>query len=241
MSRKEDNRDYVYLIWKDPETRRNYIIGELSANGQYEFSYGHEIETAIKNGFEPLISFADIKKLYKSDTLFPTFKSRIPDRKRRGIEEILSKYGLKEYNAYKLLKRSGARLPIDNLEFIDPIFEGSNGNVKRKFYIAGTRHYIGCEGAQCEDAVDLKVEEQLELVLEPENQYDKNAIKIIDSRENLLGYVPRYYSKGVTEFLKQGNSYKCTVLEVNKDNDCQECIKVKLEIYADEEGYKKIS
>lgn len=134
VSRK-NNRDYIYLIWKDPSTRRNYTVGELSKNGQYEFSYGHEIREAIEKGFEPLISFQDINKVYKSDTLFPTFTSRLPDRKRRGLEKILLKYGLEEYDTYKLLKRSGARLPIDNLEFIDPILE--DGDVKRIFYIAG--------------------------------------------------------------------------------------------------------
>ena len=64
------------------------------------------------------------------DILFPVFWSRLPDRKRRGIEKILEKYGLDEYDDYKLLKRSGARLPIDNLEFIDPILSEEDGSIK---------------------------------------------------------------------------------------------------------------
>jgi hypothetical protein len=125
MSRRE-GRDYIYLIWKDIVSRRNYIVGQLSKNGQYEFSYGIEVEEAIKKGFELLISFQDLNKVYKSDILFPTFSSRLPDRNRRGIERVLNKYGLEEFDEYKLLKRSGARLPIDNLEFIDPILEEVN-------------------------------------------------------------------------------------------------------------------
>lgn len=113
MSSKE-GRDYLYLIWKDPITRRNYIVGQLTKNGQYEFSYGHEVKDE------------DIDKVYTSDSLFPTFSSRLPDRKRRGIERILAKYDLEEFNDYKLLKRSGARLPIDTIEFIDPILTGYN-------------------------------------------------------------------------------------------------------------------
>ncbi len=240
VSRK-DNRDYIYLIWKEPNKRRNYIVGELSRNGQYEFSYGHEIDEAIKQGFEPLISFEDIHKIYKSDTLFPTFTSRLPDRKRRGLEKILSKYDLKEYDAYKLLKRSGARLPIDNLEFIDPIFEEHTTDVKRIFYIAGSRHYISCEGDDCDRAIHLKVGDQLTLELHPENKHDENAIKIIDSKENILGYVPRYYSEGITKYVKQRKDYRCTVLEVNKNRECHECIKLELEVYLDTENYKKTS
>lgn len=129
MSNK-DNRDYLYLIWKEPKTGRNYAVGELSKNGQFEFSYGYEIEKAMENGFKLLISFEDINKIYKSDTLFPTFTSRLPNKKRSGLEKILSKYGLIEYDSYELLKRSGARLPIDNLEFIDPILDDCNENIK---------------------------------------------------------------------------------------------------------------
>ena len=40
---------------------------------------------------------------------------------------------MEEYDAYKLLKRSGARLPIDNLEFIDPILDENSVNLKRIF------------------------------------------------------------------------------------------------------------
>lgn len=235
MSRK-DNRDYVYLVWKEPKTRRNHIVGQLSKNGQFEFSYGHEIEKAIENGFKPLISFEDINKMYKSDTLFPTFTSRLPDKKRNGLEKILSKYGLVEYDSYKLLKRSGARLPIDNLEFIDPILDEYNENIKRIFYIAGSRHRIGCDGHNC-NCLDLEVGDQLKLVLNPENLFDPYAIEITDKKENKLGFVPRYFSEGITMSLNQGKKYKCTVLEVDKNNECQECIKIELEIYVQELVY----
>jgi len=237
VSRK-NNRDFIYLIWKDPNTRRNFTVGELSKNGQYEFSYGHEINEAIEKGFEPLISFEDINKIYTSDTLFPTFSSRLPDRKRRGLEKILAKYDLLEYDAYRLLKRSGAKLPIDNLEFIDPIFEESDSDVIRMFHIAGSRHHIRCEGGNCDSAIRLKKGQQLRLEMDSENIHDENAIKIVDTEGNTLGFVPRYYSYGVTGYLKKGIAYKCTVLEVNKSGECDECIKVKLEINVSSECRK---
>lgn len=236
---KKDGRDYIYLIWKDPIARRNYTVGQLSKNSQYEFSYGYELEKAMEKGFELLIPFDDVNKTYKSDTLFPTFSSRLPDKKRRGIEKILSKYDLEEYDEYKLLKRSGARLPIDNLEFIDPISRDSNNNFKRIFHIAGVRHHIGCKGEDCNKALHLEVGDKLKLKLEPENQYDKNAIKIVDSKENHVGYLPRYYSESMTKLLEEGAQYSCIVLEVNKENECNECIKVVLEVCKDTKEIKK--
>ncbi len=227
---KREGRDYLYLIWKEPTTRRNYVVGQLSKNSQFEFSYGFEVKDAIEKGFELLISFEDLEKVYKSDTLFPTFSSRLPDRKRRGIEKILAKYDLKEFNEYKLLKRSGARLPIDNLEFIDPIFPEDKDEVKRIFYIAGVRYYIGCDGEDCKKAISLSIGDELKLVPEPTNKFDKYAIKILDIKDNHVGYLPRYYSESLTNYLKYGREYRCTVIEVNKDMKCNECIKVKLEV-----------
>lgn len=227
---KRNEKDYIYLIWKDPKSRRRYTIGELSKNGYYEFSYGHEINEAIKAGFELLISFDKLDEIYRSEKMFPTFASRLPDKKRRGIEKILSKYGLEEYDEYKLLKRSGARLPIDNLEFIDPILDEQE--FKRIFYIAGTRHYLGCEGTNCEKVLDLKKDDELKLELDPNNEYDPNAIKVLDMKNNILGYLPRYYSESMSNRLKEGVKYSCKVYEINKNDNCDECVKVELEVYA---------
>jgi len=229
MSKRND-RDYIYLIWKDPKSGRRYTIGELSKDGYYEFAYGHEIDEAIKAGFEPLISFDKLNEVYRSEKMFPTFASRLPDKKRRGIEKILSKYGLEEYDEYKLLKRSGARLPIDNLEFIDPILDEQE--FKRIFYIAGTRHYLECGGEDCEKVIlGLKKGDRLKLELDLNNEYDPNAVKVFDMTNNVLGYLPRYYSENISKRLKEGAKYSCKVYEINKNNNCDECIKVELEVY----------
>lgn len=224
----KDGRDYIYLIWKDIKTRRQYTVGQLSKNGQFEFSYGFEVQKAIKQGFKLLISFEEINKVYKSDILFPAFSSRLPDMKRKGIEKILHKYDLDEYDSYKLLKRSGAKLPIDNLEFIDPILDEIN--VNRIFYLAGTRYYIGCDGIDCTKSENLECDELLQLVLEPENNYDKNAIKVLSEKDIHIGYVPRYYCESIIDLINKGYQCNCNICEVKKDNYCNECIKVRLEM-----------
>ena len=66
----KDGRDYLLLVWKEPKTRRCYTIGELSKNGQFEFSYGYEVREAIDAGFKLLIAFPDIEKVYKNDILY---------------------------------------------------------------------------------------------------------------------------------------------------------------------------
>ena len=147
MSRA-NNRDYIYLIWKDYKTRQRYIVGELSKNGKYEFKYRiNSRDRVMEKGFEPLIAFPDINEVYESYEIFPAFSSRLPDKRRKDIKEILSKYKLEKYDAFELLKKSGGKLPTDSLEFIDPIFLDEK-NIEREFYIAGVRHYDYCNGEE---------------------------------------------------------------------------------------------
>lgn len=115
-----NKHDFLFLIWKNPQSRRNYIVGKLSRLEKgYTFEYSNEYTLAKDAGWDMVTSFPEVKK-YESNELFPAFSSRLPDRKRRNIEEVLQKYGLEEYDGYELLRRSGGRLPIDTYEFVDP-------------------------------------------------------------------------------------------------------------------------
>lgn len=224
----KDGRDYLFLIWQEQKTRKRYVVGELSKNGQYEFSYGYEVDTAIENGFELLIAFPELKTVYKNDSLFSVFSGRLPDPKRKGIERILTKYGLDSYDSYRLLKASGAKLPIDDLEFIDPIFDADVDKCTRKFYVAGPRYYLGCNGDVCEKSIVVSVDEELSFIPEPENPYDDRAVQIVNGSGVKIGYLPRYYAEGIRQVMARGNSIDCKVIEINKENNCSECIKVEL-------------
>ncbi|MGB4661409.1 MAG: HIRAN domain-containing protein [Mobilitalea sp.] len=223
----KDGKDYLYLIWKSEKSRKQYIVGMLSKNGQYEFEYGNEVSEAIADGFTPLISFPDISNVYKNDALFPVFLSRLPDKKRRDIASILKKYGMNEYEPYDLLKRSGARLPIDNLEFIDPILNLEEP-FNRTFYLAGARHYIGCNGNDCANAVEVVRGDEVVLKHEPNNENDVNAIGVYNFENQKIGYIPRYYCKGVLQLFEDGRKVQCFVNNVDKDKSCHECISLDL-------------
>lgn len=229
MSRK-NGKDYLFLIWKQPETRRQYIVGVLSKNGGFEFEYAKDINEARENGFSGMESFKDFNRTYKSEKLFPVFSSRLPDKKRRGIDDILKKYNMDKYDEYLLLKNSGARLPIDTFEFIDPIFDEEEV-VLRNFYIAGISHYLNCKNNVCDFSnVNIHNGDKLILKLEPDNVRDKYAVEIYTLDNVKLGYVPRYYSRQVTERIKKNNKVVCEVLEFSPYANCRECIRIKLYI-----------
>ena len=220
------NNDYLYLIWKDPETRRNYTIGKLTRGKTFTFEYCEDATEAEQAGWKPLGAFPTYQ-VYSSEIMFPVFSSRLPDKKRRDIKKILKKYGLKEFDEFELLRKSGARLPIDTYEFVDPIF-AEDEVIEREFFVMGIRHHSACGGTNCAMLPVLNTGELLLLKEEPENKFDPMAIRVLTQDGEHLGYVPRYYNKAILERMHNGMTYSCEVIEVNLSKSCSECIKVKL-------------
>ena len=230
MSRA-NNRDYIYLIWKDYKTRQRYIVGELSKNGKYEFKYRiNSRDRVMEKGFEPLIAFPDINEVYESYEIFPAFSSRLPDKRRKDIKEILSKYKLEKYDAFELLKKSGGKLPTDSLEFIDPIFLDEK-NIEREFYIAGVRHYDYCNGEEKNSNIQIDINDELVLERDFCNNFDEYAIKLKNKKRHILGLVPIFFSKEISKAIDQQRIIDCVVVNKDCDNTCEECIKVKLIIH----------
>ena len=219
--------NYLLLIWKDPETRRNYTVGKLTRGDCFTFQYYGEAENAEEAGWKLLGAFPTYQE-YRSNTMFPVFSSRLPDKKRRDIQNILEKYGLMEYDEFELLRRSGARLPIDTYEFIDPI-PPDDTEVEREFYITGIRYHSACQGSDCGALPGVKVGDMLLLEEEPENAYDPMAIRVLTQEKEVLGYVPRYYNKAILARLHDGMDYSCKITEVNANmRNCSECLKARL-------------
>ena len=216
--------DYLYLIWQGPISRRNFTIGKLTHSDNYIFEYMPEISEAKKEGWDFLKSFPEDKK-YESETVFPVFTSRLPDRKRRDIDKILEKYSLNAYDEFELLRKSGAQLPIDTYRFIAPIFPDDE-TIQCEFYIMGVHYYADCQDTSCE-RFDYLLNHHLTLVPEPTNEHDKNAIYIETETGQKLGYVPRYYSAAILKHFKDNYSYSCIVIDINHAK-CSECIKVRL-------------
>lgn len=228
---KKNGLDYIYVVWQDPKSRSKFVIGTLTRNGHYEFAYGGDLEQAKECGFMPLVAFPLFEKKYEENTVFPTFSCRLPDVKRKDIQRILADYGLTEYDEFELLKRSGARLPTDTLEFIDPIFDEQEV-VDCTFPVAGMRYYMACKGEDCDAVLQLSPGTDLLLQQEPDNQYDPYAVQIMTKDGVKLGYLPRYYSEAVSQRLNEGISYTCRVVEHNPQKMCGECLKVKLRMPA---------
>ncbi len=230
------------VVWKDLKTRQRFVIGVLTKGRNYVFEYKiSNVSQACEKGFNGIVAFPSFSKVYTSENIFPVFGTRLPDAKRKDISEILHKYGLEHYDDFELLKRTGGRLPIDTLEFIDPIILDNLENdidVTREFFIAGVRHYELCDGkylcdgkenSKCTIKLPLKKGDLLGLKQESDNQYDKYAVAVYKSNEK-IGYIPVYYSQAISNAISEGRNINLIVKNFDPDASCQECLKAVLSI-----------
>ena len=220
--------DKLWLIWKDPKERRRYRIGILEKNEErYSFKYVNpELNLAKEVGFEYYPGFEDTKKEYTNNKLFFNIENRLPNKKRPDYLEILNLYNLNvDSDSMDILKATKGRLVTDTYEFVKPF------DKKRiEFDIAGTRHCD--ELKKCKD--DIRVNDKLRLEMDPGNKSDRNAIKVYlekNGNQYHIGYVPRYYSKELTELLKSEVEYSALIQSLNfasvyNDEDINAYVKI---------------
>lgn len=209
-------KNKLWLIWKQPQTRRRYKIGILEyKDNEYSFKYVNpELEDAQKVGFDYFPGFSDINMEYKNSDLFANIQTRLPNKNRPDYLDILNSYGLDSKSSkFDILKATKGRLITDNYEFV-PIFD----NNKIEFDVAGTRHCLDVK--KCKDIISIN--DKLELQLEPDNEYDKYAIRVIltkNGKNYHLGYVPRYYSKELYELLNNNVEYSALIQSLNFESE----------------------
>lgn len=202
----------LWLIWKEPISRRRFIIGKLTYKDDcYRFKYiNPELNDAKKEGFDYFPGFSDLKKEYVSQTLFANIDSRLPNSNRPEYLLILNTYELDIASSkMEILRKTKGRLLTDNFEFV-PVFDKN----KIEFEIAGTRYSNDIS----KNEKVLKVNDVLYLEREENNKYDTYAIKVMCQKENNtyhLGYVPRYYSKELSELLNSGIKYSAQIKYLN--------------------------
>ncbi|MBL6666848.1 MAG: HIRAN domain-containing protein [Flavobacteriaceae bacterium] len=101
-------------------------------------------------------------------------------------------------------------------------------------FIAGLQYYDVLEIWKC-----LKIGDQVELIPEPENGYDKNAVMVI-YKGTQLGYLPRSENRHIAKILNAGlNPYEARIQSLYQDKPMFERIEICLKIKNQKKEIKK--
>ena len=79
---------------------------------------------------------------------------------------------------------------------------------EKKFFIAGVQHHELHEVIE-----DLNEGDELDLICEPDNKFDPNAIRI-EIEDTMLGYVPKKFSAEVSAALEVGHDLECKITKL---------------------------
>lgn len=111
----------VLYLTKADRTGKRVLIGELAKSGnEYTFRYTPE-KTDKPDGFFKVPTFRELDRTYKSDKLFLFFITRLFDKGRPDLPQLLSDYGLNDYDEWELLKATRARLLTDGYELVESV------------------------------------------------------------------------------------------------------------------------
>ncbi len=206
----------MWLIWKEPKTRRRYKVGTLNYdNSIYIFKYTNpELDEAKETGFKFFPGFENLDEVYKNEDLFINIATRLPNVNRPDYLELLNSFGLDSTSTkLEILKATKGRLITDNYEFVSAFDKN-----KIEFNVAGTNHSEDID--ICKKVIAIN--DKLDLELEPENKFDDDAIKVILNKNNKvyhLGYVPRYYSKDLAILLNKKLEYSAMIKSLNFNSE----------------------
>lgn len=222
----------LLVVWQDENSRSYYHIGTLSYfNGFYEFTYTakdgqKKLGDALKNGYMIHPAFPDITKTYRSKKMFAAFDRRIPFTDRKDYSDILADLGLDESaSKMDILRATRGRLAGDAYSFEQPLRMDHNNNLSSSFYIHGMRH----RDLPTEWSSWMKKHSALNLVQEPDNEYDRYAVAVYTKAGKHLGYIPAFYSNAVFSLIQNGLSPIIRVVYVNEKSHPHWWVQVKFE------------
>ena len=97
------------------------------------------------------------------------------------------------------------------------------------FYVAGVKHHQFYEAAG-----KLKEGMQLDLIREPNNKFDKYAVRIllndfVDDDAYMLGYVPASISKMVSEKIAAGENLVAKIAAISLEKEPWYALRIKVE------------
>lgn len=201
---------HIYLCWRKGLGERRHIVGILKRNATdgVRFSYFPKgVEKAQKDGFTAYTEFPDLTKTYNGSAL-EVFGQRIMKSERSDINDFLSFWEISpkfKDDKYYLLARTQGLNPSDNFEFL-----ADYNPVKGLSFmtdLAGLSKLNLPKGT-------LKVGDELLFEKEPNNEFDKFAVKV-NFNGKVVGYIKKIHSRVFYKSAGENLKIKVKALDQN--------------------------
>lgn len=220
----------LFVAWQDPNTSEWRPVAKLDKKDQmFRFQYTKGANTSSFIAFDGM---ENINETYYSDELFPFFSNRILSKKRPEYSKFINWLNLesKEADPFDILGRSGGIRGTDAIQIFAAVEPTCNSTFEMHFFSHGIRHL---DEFCVEKIKSLKTGESLKLLLDVQNDMDRDAIAIRTcDPTQIIGYCPRFLTKDLLRLLKEdaGNkNLKLSVAKVNNNAPIQYRLLCKLE------------
>ncbi len=204
----------LLLSWQTPDDRQRMIVAELvRSDDDSDLVYlkdSEDFSRAQSLGFKGYPGFEVEKGVVRKNVL-TSFMKRLPPRSRGDFGRFLGALRIKsdaKISDFALLGYSGAKLPDDDFTVIHP-FENASTPFELLLPVQGYQHY-----QEQLPPTELSEDMQARFEVEPDNQYDPEAIKIIIN-DVIAGYVSRGLTRSFKKWLQSGSTITAHVERIN--------------------------
>jgi hypothetical protein len=213
----------LFVAWRPAAPHEGWRpVGRLEhEHGLYRFFY---TKGAKKPGFRPFAQMEQLAQVYESEELFPVFANRLLSESRPEYEDFLRWGGFDVANPpdpIVILGVTEGLRQTDAVEVFPCPQPDGEGCYLNKFFLHGIRWM---PDAALERMANLQEEERLKLMLDVQNEYDRNAVAVrTDADRMLIGYFPRYLAHDVWQLVNRCDVdfIKLFVERVNRDAPLQ--------------------
>jgi hypothetical protein len=216
----------LFLAWQAPEacnkSKAWFPIGRLDAesNGSEvvscRFRYTQGAERAQREvGFQPLLSFPEMREDYHSEKLFPLFHNRVLSPKRPDFPEYIDWLDLTKEQAdpISILSVSGGQRVTDNLQTFPKVEASADGSFQLRFFVHGLRHLTDHSRAR---ARQLRAGENLRIMVEVNNPATRLAVTLHSEDYVMVGWAPRYLVDDLVRCIPNAPEIEAIVVKVNE-------------------------
>ena len=210
----------LFLAWQTPSASRAWFpIGRLDAdvaNEAFEFAYTQgAVEAQRKGEFSPLLAFPDMQQRYTSRELFPLFKNRVLDPKRKDFAEYVDWLALdaNHRDPIEILSITGGERQTDSLEVFPKLEKADDNTFRCRFFLHGARYMRADSQARL---LQLAEGESLHVSVELTNPATGLAVQLQTLDYALVGWAPRYLVEDICNAVSGGAcDVSATVIRLN--------------------------